>query len=143
MIKAPISSINKNFQNSYNNLTGEAIRILSHKENKKLVVYFLNFIPRKTFTFDKDGKIKTIENVREMNSLDLSDFGILETNIEFINIYYDINEEFFIDTSIKNKKDIKEKIETLLNSNQSLIKNVDTDMLEKHICNIQNLMENN
>jgi len=143
MVKAPISSINKNFQNAYNNLTGEAIRILSHKNNKNIMVYFLNFIPRKTFTFDKESNIKSIEKVRTMKTLDLSDFGILNSNVKFINIYYDLHEDFFNDKELKTKKCIKNKLKFLKENNESFVNNIDTSSLEDSIVFIQNKIEKN
>ena len=141
MIKAPISSINKNIQNSYNNALGESIRILGNPLNELVQVCFINFSPREAPVFDRNGQMKTTENVRHIKPIDLSGFGILEKNVNMINVYYDLDESLLCE-KIKNKTDIKNQLDFLNSQGKSFVKNLDLTDFVKLIMKLRLKFEN-
>ena len=119
LVKAPLTSINKNRYNSIANTFGEIDRFYGNPENKNIQLVFINITPKKTFTVDEKNGFLKVENVRylglnkddkgnkPMDKLPKSDE--IKQKITEIHIEYDIN--FSKDLSeIKNKNDLKQQI---------------------------------
>lgn len=121
LIKAPISSINKNFQNANNNVFGEFLRILIPKKNQNINVYSINIIPTYAPVFDSHKNIKKFEKVRlnEEKKDQLKGFGILFEQTKKIDILYDINDKI---KEAKNQDEIFKIIKEIISNEDSLIK---------------------
>lgn len=122
-VKAPISSINKNYNNMINNEDGELLRVFKHKQNIKdnLTFIQINFMPLSAPIFDKNKKITSFEKTNierpEMDE-DYSDecFGLYSKLKNVINIYYEVSPKVYDKEKVKNIKDIYLEAEKLTNA---------------------------
>ncbi len=133
LLKAPLTSINKNRFNSCLNLFGEINRFYGNNDNSKIKLVFVNFTPKQTFT--KDDKTKTLktESVQYLG-LNRDDNGEspleksvitdkAKENIHEIHIEYSLN----LDSSLSNITS-ENMLKDLINRDTASIK-VDSDAL--------------
>ena len=132
LMKAPISSINKNIYNYNNGLIGEIIRFYGNKNNINKKLIFINVVPNNTFrTVPKTQKI-VLENTNHFSlksTLNMSK-NILNNNviknISEVYICYDVNKLVF--SNINNLGDIDDFIHiTSINGLDELIKDIKGD----------------
>jgi hypothetical protein len=122
LLKAPLSSINKNRFNSVLNLFGEIQRFYGNPDNKKIELVFVNFTPKETFTKNDKQKNYKKEIVQYLG-LNQDDSGVnkpkdklilpneIKNNVHEIHIEYVVN--FGVDFSeIKNESSLKELIKS-------------------------------
>lgn len=132
LMKAPISSINKNIYNYNNGLIGEIIRFYGNKNNINKKLIFVNVVPNNTFrTVPKTKKI-VLENTNHFSlkhTLNMSK-NILNNNviknISEVYICYDVNKLAF--SNINNLGNINDFIHiTSINGLDELIKDIKGD----------------
>lgn len=124
LLKAPLTSINKNRYNSALNNFGEIDRFYGNPENKNIELVFVNFTPKKTFTIDnKNNTIKKeIVQYLGLNKDDNGEKPIdklpksteIKQKIHEIHIEYELN--FSIDLDLITTKDeLKKQIKSTPN----------------------------
>lgn len=130
LLKGPISSINKNINNYFSNMHGEALRIFTRPANRNIQLIFANFFPNNTFCFDKNYNVIDVEEVKIIKPSDeeysLLDLGVLSTNFHKANITYDIHPDILKQS---NKKDISNKINEIKQDGEPLVSNVNCSEL--------------
>ena len=103
LLKAPLTSINKNRYNSALNLFGEIQRFYGNPQNIDVELVFVNFTPKETFTRNenKDLKREVVQylglNRDDKGGCPLSKLPIsdeIKKNIHEIHIEYEINLDF-------------------------------------------------
>lgn len=118
-VKAPVSSMNKNYNNRMNNEDGELIRVFQHRKNieDNLTFIQVNLMPLSAPVFNKNKEIKKFEEINtdrpEMDE-DYSDecFGLSKRK-NVINIYYEVSPKVYDKEKVKNIKDIYIEAEKL------------------------------
>lgn len=124
LLKAPLTSINKNRYNSVLNNFGEIDRFYGNVENKDIELVFVNLTPKNTFTFD-DKKKSIKKEVVQYLGLNQDDKGnkpidklpkekSIKDKVHEIHIEYDLNFAIPLD-NIKTKLDLTNQIQNTQN----------------------------
>lgn len=128
MVKAPVSSINKNCRNASNNAYGEAVRILRPMENRDTSIYSVDFIPTQAPIFDVDKNVRRWETVNQSKELNDSGFGVLDDKFTYSCVYYNINPRLLAASNIAEIYDI---IETIVDEDKEPLVWFDDREIEK------------
>ncbi|HVI39469.1 MAG TPA: hypothetical protein VM577_02320 [Anaerovoracaceae bacterium] len=153
LVKAPLTSLNKNLDNSANSVIGEANRFFGNPENADYQLVFINFIPKNTFVVNKKtGLTKEQVNYFGLNTvmeggsesyLEKSVFkDSVKNNIKAITIFYDLkfkNPEYVLDNTkpfyvdlnnIKTTNELNDIITYNIQNNISFVEIGDNDIME-------------
>jgi hypothetical protein len=136
MVKAPVSSINKNCRNASNNAYGEAVRILRPKENRDIAVYSIDFIPTHAPIFDADKNVRRWETVNQSKEIDDDGFGVLDDKFTYSCVYYNINTRLLAASNIT---EIYDMIENIVDENKEPLIWFDDMEIEKIMPMIQEI----
>lgn len=140
LLKAPLTSINKNRYNSALNNFGEIDRFYGNVENHTIELVFVNFIPKETFTIDDTKKSIKKECVKYLG-LNQDDNGgrpidklpkteDIKKKVREIHIDYELRFSKNMD-EILTKDDLKNQIQT--SQNFVLLQNGSIDELKDYI----------
>lgn len=118
-IAAPMSSLNKNYDNNQNKLIGRARRVFTHKENiqNNLEFYQVDFLPNIAPVFDKSGNVLKFEEVYIEDLENNPDYDpslilpLLERQ-KVTNIIYEVNPEIY-NLKFKTKKELYDKMKSM------------------------------
>ncbi len=99
LMKAPISSINKNKYNYNNGLIGEVFRFYGNENNINKKLVFINVVPNNTFRKDNKTKKIVLENTNHLSlehtlkmSKNLLNNNVIK-NVSEVYIYYNVNKQ--------------------------------------------------
>ena len=113
MLKAFISSVQKNRANNANTTQGEIFRIKGLPGREDVKVWFISLIANETPSYKNDGTLRTMESV-ETSYVDLSKLenrpNIYHSTIKYdlLDISYDTKKSFRNSLNIKKIKNITE-----------------------------------
>ena len=141
LLKAPLTSINKNTNNNAGAVCGEICRFYGNDHNREIGMVFVNLVPRQTFAISEKGGGATVEQVKT-KPLDAISYdgrqtikdklpvdGELKNLIHSIEIHYDIVFDDVVE--IKTKVDLAKAV----NAKAFKIENVDIGDLVRYVRN--------
>lgn len=114
LLKAFISSVQKNRANNANTTQGEIFRIKGLPERENVKVWFISLISNETPNYKSNGTLRSMENI-ETSYVDLSKIenrkNIYHSTIKYdlLNVSYHTKDDFRNTLSIENIKNITEK----------------------------------
>lgn len=136
LLKAPLTSINKNRYNYIGNLMGEVCRFYGNEENLNTELVFVNFIPKQNFVIDSDNCRKETTRFLSFTGAEvLKKAPITErvkSLIHEINIEYDLRLPFDM---IKNKEDLKNVINVYQSQEEKFVSVEDISSLKVYLEN--------
>lgn len=136
LLKAPLTSINKNRYNYIGNLMGEVCRFYGNEENLNTELVFVNFVPKYNFMVEGDNckkettKFLSFTNAEVLKKAPLTD--PVKQLIHEVNIEYDLKLPFDM---IKNKEDLKNVINVYQSEEEKFIAVQDISGLKNYLEN--------
>lgn len=125
LLKAPLTSINKNRYNYISNLLGEACRFYGNEKNLSTQLVFVNFIPKHNFVSEANTYKKELTRYLSLTGKDVDVLKKapisehIKEKITEINIEYELQLPF---EHIKSREDLKNAINYYQSHEQAFIK---------------------